>query len=292
MARIAWIGTGIMGASMCGHLMAAGHEARIFNRTRSRAADLERAGARWCESPAEAAQGAEFVFTMVGLPSDVDDVVLGPDGVLESMEAGGIFIDMTTSSPDLAAHIYEKAAAKDVSGLDAPVSGGDVGAREATLAIMVGGERRAFDRALPLFELMGKTVVHMGGPGAGQHTKMSNQILIASTMIGVVESLLYASKAGLDRDLVVDVIGRGAAASWSLNTLGRRITSEDFSSGFLIRHFIKDMGLALDEARRMGLALPGLALVHQFYMAASAMGMDNLCTQALYTVCERLNGRV
>ncbi len=289
---VGWIGTGVMGKSMCGHLVKAGHKVRIFTRTRAKADDLLKAGATWAESPAEAAAGRAFVFSMVGLPSDVEQVYLGKDGIFSAAEPGTIACDMSTSEPSLAITLAEEGAKRSIMVLDAPVSGGDVGARDGKLAIMVGGEKAAFDRALPLFRLMGETIALMGGPGSGQHTKMANQILIASTMMGVVESLLYAEKAGLGLDAVIDIIGKGAAASFSLNNLGRRIAKGDYAPGFYIKHFIKDMGIALSEAGRMRLALPGLALVNQFYTAAQAMGLENLGTQGLYKVMININSNI
>ncbi len=287
--RIGWIGTGVMGQSMCGHLMNAGHRLTVYNRTRDKAAALLDQGAAWADTPAAVAQASDIVFTMVGFPDDVHEVVLGDAGVLAGTSAGDTIVDMTTSSPDLARSIDRACAKKDVRALDAPVSGGDIGAREATLAIMVGGDQPVFDAIRPLFDIMGKTISLMGSAGAGQHTKMTNQILIAGTMIGVVESLLYAQKAGMDAHQVIDVIGKGAASSWSINTLGRRIADGDFDPGFYIKHFVKDMGIALEEARRMRLSLPGLALVHQFYVSAMAMGWQNLGTQGLYRVLEAMN---
>ncbi len=288
--KVGWIGTGVMGKSMCGHILAAGHEVRLYTRTRVKAADLLAAGALWCSTPREVAAGSGVVFTMVGFPSDVEQVYLGGDGILAGVPSRAIVCDMSTSEPSLARRIASEASKLSVAALDAPVSGGDVGAREAKLAIMVGGERAAFEETLPLFRLMGETIALMGGPGSGQHTKMANQIIIASSMVGVVESLLYAFRAGLGLDAVIDVIGKGAAASFSLNNLGRRIVKGDFAPGFFIKYFVKDMGIALDEARRMRLALPGLALVNQFYVAAMALGYENLGTQGLYKVLMALNG--
>ena len=287
--RVAWIGTGVMGRSMCGHLLQAGYPVKVYNRSRAKAEALAAQGATVCSSPAEAAQDCHLVFSIVGFPRDVEQVLLGQDGALPALQPGAALIDMTTSEPSLAVRIHAEAGKRGVQALDAPVSGGDLGAREATLAIMVGGEQAVFERVLPLFQCMGKNVRLMGGPGAGQHTKMSNQILIAGTMIGVVESLLYARKAGLPLDPVIDVIGSGAAGSWSINNLGRRIAKNDFDPGFFIKHFVKDMGIALAEARAMNLSLPGLALVQQFYLAAQAQGLENLGTQGLYKVLERLN---
>jgi len=287
--NIGWIGTGVMGLSMCGHLIDAGHRLTVFNRTREKAAPLLDKGAAWAETPKDVARSSDVVFTMVGFPKDVDAVILGDDGVLAGTKPGDTVVDMTTSSPDLAQTIHRECRAKGVLALDAPVSGGDVGARQATLAIMAGGDQPVFDAVRPLFEIMGETICLMGAAGAGQHTKTTNQILIAGTMIGVVESLLYACRAGMDAHGIIDVIGKGAASSWCINTLGRRIADGDFDPGFYIKHFVKDMGIALEESRRMRLSLPGLALVHQFYVAAMAMGWENLGTQGLYKVLEAMS---
>lgn len=289
MSTIAWIGAGVMGKSMCGHLLAAGHSVRVHTRTKTSADTLVADGAEWCDTPAQAVAGAEFVFSIVGYPTDVRNVYLGENGIVASAAAGTVLVDMTTSEPSLAQEIHAAATARGLSSLDAPVSGGDLGARNATLAIMVGGEQDSFDRTLPLFEKMGQNIRLMGGPGAGQHTKMSNQILIAGTMIGVVESLVYAVRSGLDVDAVIDVIGSGAASSWSINNLGRRIAQGDFAPGFFVKHFVKDMGIALAEARKMNISLPGLALVEQLYVAVMAQGMENLGTQALYKAILNLN---
>lgn len=289
MSKIGWVGIGVMGRSMCGHLLAAGHEVKVHTRTKASAQSTIAAGAQWCDTPGDVARGSEFVFTIVGYPADVRAVYLGEGGLVDQAAPGAVLVDMTTSEPALAAEIYQAARARGVAALDAPVSGGDLGARGASLAIMVGGEQEPFDRTLPLFEKMGKNIRLMGAPGAGQHTKMSNQILIAGTMIGVVESLLYAVKSGLDVDDVIDVIGSGAAGSWSINNLGRRIAKDDYDPGFFIKHFVKDMGIALAEARRMGIALPGLALVEQLYIAAMAQGLENMGTQALYIALKNLN---
>ena len=259
--KIGWIGTGIMGKSMCQHLIKAGYELYVYNRTRAKAAELEGQGATWCDTPAQVAENCGCVFVMVGYPADVRSVILGSGGVLEGLAEGGMLVDMTTSEPSLAREIYERAGQSEVAALDAPVSGGDIGAREGRLAIMVGGDKAAFDRCLPMFEVFGENIAYMGEAGAGQHTKMSNQVMIASTMVGVVESLRYAASAGLDQNAVIDIIGKGAAAAFSLNNLGRRIADRNFDPGFFIKHFVKDMGIALDEARRMKLMLPGLAMV-------------------------------
>ena len=227
---------------------------------------------------------------MVGFPADVEQVYLAEDGILAGARSGAILCDMTTSQPSLAVRIHDEARKKGAASIDAPVSGGDVGAREAKLAIMAGGDEPAFEALLPLFRKMGETIALMGGPGAGQHTKMANQIVITGNMIGMVEALLYTQKAGLGLDAMIDIVGKGAAASWSLNNLGRRIARGDFNPGFYIKHFVKDMGIALDEARRMNLSLPGLALVNQLYISAQALGMENLGTQGLYKVVAAMNG--
>lgn len=288
--NIGWIGTGVMGKSMSGHLQAAGHQLYVFNRTKSKADLLLEKGAIWCESPAEVAQKAEFVFTIVGYPKDVETTYLGEQGVLSVKGACRIIVDMTTSQPGLAQCLALTAAEKGVASLDAPVSGGDIGAKNATLAIMVGGDKNAYDEVLPLFQIMGKTIAYMGAAGAGQHTKMCNQILIAGTMIGVCECLLYASKVGLDQQGVIDIIGQGAAGSWSINNLGPRIVKGNYDPGFFVEHFIKDMGIALREAAALNLALPGLALVHQLYIALQAQGRGRNGTQALILALRTLNG--
>ncbi len=290
MSKVAWIGTGVMGRSMCAHIIEAGHSVQVYNRTKEKTDELVKTGAEWRSSPAEAAEGADFIFTIVGYPDDVEEVILGEQGVLKSAKEGAVLIDMTTSTPTLAESIYEEGRKRGVACLDAPVSGGDTGARNGSLAIMIGGDKKAFEKTSPFFDLMGENIKLMGGAGKGQHTKMSNQILIAGTMIGVVESLLYTYKAGMDMDEVIDVIGKGAASSWSINNLGRRIAKGDYDPGFYIKHFVKDMGIALAEARRMNLSLPGLALAHQFYVSAIALDWENLGTQGLYRVFEKMNG--
>jgi 3-hydroxyisobutyrate dehydrogenase len=279
--RIGWIGTGVMGASMCGHLLDHGYPVNVFNRTPERAEGLVERGARWCGDPTGAAVDAAVVVTMVGYPADVREVILGEGGVLAAMRAGTLLIDMTTSEPSLAREVAAAAQARGVEALDAPVSGGDLGAREATLVIMAGGSAEAFGRARPLLETLGRTIVHEGGPGAGQHTKMVNQIAIAAGMIGVCEALLYAHRAGLDVTRTLETISGGAAGSWSLSNLAPRTLRGDFAPGFKIDHFVKDLGIALAEARRMELALPGLALAEQLYIAAQAQGRGQRGTHAL-----------
>ena len=270
--RVGWIGTGVMGASMCGHLLEAGYPATVHNRTREKAEALLGRGAAWAATPAEVAAASDVVFTIVGYPADVRSVILGPEGVLAGAREGATVVDMTTSEPSLAVEIHEAAQAKGVAAIDAPVSGGDVGARNATLSIMVGGDEDAVERVRPLFEAMGKTIVRQGGPGAGQHTKMVNQILIATGMIGVCEALLYGYRAGLDLETVLESVAGGAAGSWSLSNYGPRMLAGNFDPGFMVEHFVKDMGIALSEARRMNLSLPGLALAEQLYVALDRPG--------------------
>lgn len=290
MTQIGWIGTGVMGAPMAGHLLEAGHRLRVFNRTRDRASALLEAGAAWAESPAEVAAGAEVVFLMLGYPDDVRETVLGEGGLLAAMQPGSLLIDMTTSVPTLAAEIAAAGAERHVAALDAPVSGGDVGARNAALVIMVGGEQRAFERALPLLDVLGRKVTRHGGPGSGQHTKMMNQIAIAAGMIGVCEALLYAHRAGLDVEQALETIKDGAAGSWSLSNYGPRLLKGDLAPGFKIDHFLKDLGIALAEARRMNLALPGTGLAEQLYLAARSQGLGANGTQALALALARLSG--
>ncbi|MEX0866307.1 MAG: NAD(P)-dependent oxidoreductase [Pirellulales bacterium] len=288
--RIGWIGAGVMGRSMCGHLLDAGYEVTLFNRTRRKAQPLLDRGAAWADSPREVAEMADVVFTIVGYPRDVREVILGDNGALAGCQPGNVIVDMTTSEPTLAVEIAESAAARDVLSIDAPVSGGDVGAREARLSIMIGGDEATVAALQPLWQLMGKTIVRQGGPGAGQHAKMVNQTLIASGMIGVCEALLYAHRAGLDLETVLQSVSSGAAGSWSLSNLAPRIIRGDFAPGFFVEHFLKDMGIALAEARRMQLALPGLALAEQLYQAAAAQGHARNGTHALQLALAKLSG--
>jgi 3-hydroxyisobutyrate dehydrogenase len=289
MMKIGWIGTGIMGGPMAGHLLAAGYELYIFNRTRDKAESLLNSGAHWCKSPAEVADNVEMIFTMVALPVDVEEVYLGKNGIFSIQTSCRIVVDMTTSRPVLAQTIAKTAEEQGIDSLDAPVSGGDIGARNAALAIMVGGKKEVFHTVFPLFQLMGQTISYMGGSGAGQHTKMCNQILVAGSMIGVCESLLYADKAGLDQKSVINIIGKGAAACWSINNLGPRIVSGNYEPGFVVEHFIKDMGIALQEADAVGLTLPGLALVHKLYLELKERGHGRLGTHALMLALKELN---
>ncbi len=279
--KIGWIGTGVMGASMCGHLLDKGFSATCFTRSKSKADGLLEKGAEWADSPRAVAEKSDVIFTIVGFPQDVREVMLGSNGALAGSKEGNILVDMTTSEPSLAVEIAEAAQAKGVHSVDAPVSGGDVGAREARLSIMIGGDKEVVDALQPCWDAMGKTVVHQGEAGAGQHTKMVNQTLIASAMIGVCEALLYGYKAGLDLPTVMESVASGAAGSWSLSNLGPRIIGNNFDPGFFVEHFIKDMGIALAEAKGMGLSLPGLALAHQLYLAVQAQGHGRDGTHAL-----------
>jgi 3-hydroxyisobutyrate dehydrogenase len=287
--RIGWIGTGVMGRSMCGHLVEAGYSATVFNRSPEKTKELVDRGATLASSPREVALNSDVVFTIVGFPSDVESVILGADGVLAGCTAGMTIVDMTTSRPALAAQIAQQAAAQEVASIDAPVSGGDTGARNAALSIMIGGDAQAVKRMDPLLQLMGKTIVHQGGPGSGQHTKMVNQTLIASGMIAVCEAMLYAHKIGLDLPTVLKSVASGGAASWALSNLAPRMIENDFDPGFFVEHFIKDMRIALDEAAAMNLSLPGLALAHQLYQAVAAQGHDKDGTQALVLALAKLN---
>jgi 3-hydroxyisobutyrate dehydrogenase len=288
--RLGWIGTGVMGQSMCSHLIAKGFSLTVYNRTKAKAQSLLSKGAAWGATPKQVAQESDVVFAIVGFPRDVREVFLGQEGALAGSKRGTILVDMTTSEPSLAVEIYEAAKAKGVHAVDAPVSGGDVGAREARLSIMIGGDREAVDALAPCWEAMGKTIIHQGGPGAGQHTKMVNQTLIAANMIGVCEALLYAYKAGLDLPTVLQSVAPGAAGSWSLSNLGPRIIANNFDPGFFVEHFIKDMRIALDEAEKMGLSLPGLALAKQLYVSLQSQGHGRDGTHALELALARMAG--
>ena len=287
--RIGWIGLGVMGRSMCGHIIDRGFAATVYTRTAETADSVLTKGAEWANGPKAVAEQSDVVFTIVGFPSDVREVVLGPDGALAGCEAGDVLVDMTTSEPSLAVEIYDAARAKGVASVDAPVSGGDVGAQDARLSIMIGGDEDIVEALDPCWEAMGKAIVHQGRPGSGQHTKMVNQTLIASGMIGVCEGLLYAYRAGLDLDTVMKSVASGAAGSWSLSNLGTRMIANNFDPGFFVEHFVKDMGIALAEASRMKLALPGLALAHQLYTAVQAQGGGRKGTHALHLAMASLS---
>jgi 3-hydroxyisobutyrate dehydrogenase len=288
-ADVGWIGLGVMGTSMCGHLLDAGHRVTVHTRARGRAAALTERGATWAPTPRDVAARSDVTFSIVGFPADVREVLLGPEGALLGARPGSVLVDMTTSEPALAQEIHSLAAEVGVDALDAPVSGGDVGARNGTLSIMVGGDTDALARVSPLLEAMGESIVHQGGPGAGQHAKMVNQILIATTMIGVCEALLYGYRAGLDLDVVMRSVSSGAAGSWSLSNLAPRMLRGDYAPGFSVRHFLPDMEIALGEARRMDLALPGLALAHELYLALRAQGGAADGTHALVLALARLS---
>lgn len=279
--RLGWIGTGVMGSSMCGHLLAAGYTITVYNRTKAKAEPLLERGAHWADSPKAVAEASDIIFTIVGFPRDVREVILGSNGVLAGCKPGNIIVDMTTSEPALAREIAAEAKKRGVYSVDAPVTGGDIGARQATLSIMVGGEEEAVQAVWPCFERMGKTIVHHGGPGAGQHAKLANQIVIAGNMVGMCEGLLYAYKAGLDLEKFLQSVGAGSGNSWAVTNLAPRILRNNFDPGFFIEHFIKDMAIALDEARQMNLSLPGLGLIQQLYMSSQAQGYGRCGTHAL-----------
>jgi 3-hydroxyisobutyrate dehydrogenase len=286
---IGWIGTGVMGLSMCAHLVAAGYPLRVHTRTRAKAEPLLDRGALWEKTPQAVAARAEIIVTMVGFPADVRDVYFSAWGVLAGAQPGSLLIDMTTTEPSLSREIAAAAAVRGLQAIDAPVSGGDVGARNATLSIMIGGERAAIERARPLLERLGKTLIHQGGPGAGQDTKLCNQIVIAGTMIGVCESLLYGYQAGLDLATMLQSIRGGAAACWTLDHLAPKILHRDFEPGFFVEHFVKDMGIALQEATRRSLTLPGLSLAHTLYEKVVALGHGRSGTHALMLALEELS---
>ena len=288
--RIGWIGTGVMGRWMCQHAMTAGFTATVYNRSRDKAQPLLDAGATFADSPKAVAAASDVVFAIVGFPRDVREVFLGEHGALAGAKPGTVLVDMTTSEPGLAVEIEAAAKAKGVFALDAPVTGGDVGAKNATLSIMVGGDTVVADAVAPLFACMGKTVVRHGGPGAGQHAKMVNQILIASTMVAVCEGLLYAHKAGLDPEQVLKSVSVGAAGSKALEVLAPRMLRRDFEPGFYVEHFLKDMGIALAEAEKMNLCLPGLGLAKQLFESVRALGYGRKGTQALLLALEAMSG--
>lgn len=285
--NIGWIGTGVMGASMAGHLADAGYPLFVYNRTKARADALVAKGARWCESPKEVGEKSDIVFSIVGMPNDVESVLMGENGAVHGLREGGILCDMTTSSPALAESMAEAAKAKGVTVLDAPVTGGDVGAQNATLSIFVGGDKDAYETVKPLLDLMGQKIMHCGKAGMGQQAKMANQAAVAGVMFSVCESLVYAAKAGLDVRLWHNLVSTGAAGSIAMQNFGLRIMDGDFKPGFFIEHFVKDLGLVLDECRRMNLVLPGVALADQLYRSMQARGQGKKGTQALIeAICE------
>jgi 3-hydroxyisobutyrate dehydrogenase len=287
---IGWIGTGVMGSSMVKHLLDKGYQGFVYTRTREKASGALAKGATWAENTETLAAKSNVIITMVGYPRDVKEVYFGDKGILVHARAGSTLIDMTTTSPSLALEIYNKALQQGLYALDAPVSGGDIGARNASLSIMAGGDKEVFDALIPIFETMGKKIVYQGSAGSGQHTKMCNQIVIAGTMIGMCESLLYGYKAGLDLPAMLSSVSGGAAACWSLDNLAPRILRRDFEPGFFVEHFIKDMSIALEEAKRMNLSLPGLSLVRQLYQSVQALGYGRKGTHALMLALENMAG--
>ncbi|WP_432354782.1 NAD(P)-dependent oxidoreductase [Sporosarcina sp. A2] len=282
MKTISFIGTGVMGASIVNHILQAGHSVTVHTRTKEKADELLSAGAKWAPTIADAVQDADVIFTMVGMPTDVEEIYFKEDGILANGTHGQVVVDMTTSSPALAKKIEKAAMDKGMSSLDAPVSGGDVGAKNGTLSIMCGGEETVFNRVQPIFALFGSQIVLQGPAGAGQHTKMSNQLAIATNMIGVCEALVYAEKAGLDPERVLQSISPGAAGSWSLSNLGPRMLAGNFEPGFYTKHFLKDLRIALDEANAMSLELPGLKLAIGLYEDLMAKGCGDKGTQVLF----------
>ena len=280
---IGFVGLGVMGKSMVSHLLKGGYKAHVYTRTKSKAEDILTTGAIWQDSPADVAKVADVIITIVGYPADVEEVYFGDSGIINNAKTGSVVIDMTTSSPELAVKIHNEADQKGIQALDAPVSGGDVGARQGKLSIMVGGDKATYEDVKPLFELMGENIIFQGQAGSGQHCKMANQIAIASNIMGVCESIRYAEKAGLDPSVVLQSISAGAAASWSLSNLAPRMLKGDFEPGFYIKHFIKDMGIAIQSAENIGLDASGLILAKSLYDKLAAEGKEDLGTQALYT---------
>jgi len=287
---VGWIGTGVMGSPMCGHLMdKKGYKTLVYNRTKGKADDVVEKGAEFKE-PQEIAKEADFVFLMLGYPHDVEAMTLGPDGVVQHMKEGAVLIDHTTSSPKLAEQIHEEAKKRGVGSIDAPVSGGDIGAKNGQVVAMCGGDQETFDKALPLMETYSKAAKLMGDAGKGQHTKCVNQIMIASTMVGLSEAMIYSHKAGLEISPWIELLNGGAAGSFSLEKLGPRMLKRDFDPGFYVEHFIKDLGIALEEAKNMGLSVPGTSSAHQLYLSLAANGGSRDGTQAILKVFESLNG--
>ncbi|MBO3650101.1 MULTISPECIES: NAD(P)-dependent oxidoreductase [Bacillus amyloliquefaciens group] len=279
---VGFIGLGVMGNSMATHILEAGYPVLVYTRTKQKAEEILNKGAVWQETVKDLSEKADIIITMVGYPSDVEDIYLGENGILRHAKEGTFVIDMTTSKPSLAKKIAEQAKEKSIHALDAPVSGGDIGARNGTLAIMAGGEKEAFEACLPLFSVMGENIQYQGPAGSGQHTKMCNQIAIAAGMVGVAEAMAYAEKSGLNPEQVLKSITTGAAGSWSLSNLAPRMLKGDFAPGFYVKHFIKDMGIALEEAELMGEEMPGLALAKSLYDKLSAQGEENSGTQSIY----------
>ncbi|MFA9399327.1 MAG: NAD(P)-dependent oxidoreductase [Clostridiaceae bacterium] len=284
---IGFVGTGVMGASMASHILDAGYSVLVYNRTKSRAASLIEKGAIWKDSVQDLSKESDIIITIVGYPKDVEEIYFGENGILSNTKSGSYIIDMTTSKPNLAIKIYEAAKLKNIHSLDAPVSGGDIGAKNGTLTIMVGGDKEAFEKIKPILEIMGKNIVHQGKAGSGQHTKMCNQIAIASNIIGVCEAMTYAKSAGLDPETVLQSIGSGAAGSWSLSNLAPRMIKGDFEPGFYVKHFVKDMNIALSEASDMDLKTPGLKLSKSLYDELIKQGKENKGTQVLFELLDK-----
>jgi 3-hydroxyisobutyrate dehydrogenase len=288
--KIGWIGTGIMGAPMAMHLVDAGYDVSVYSRTKSKSEKLITRGCDWYDTPSAIAENCQVIFTIVGYPQDVEEVYFGRDGIIQTIQENAVAIDMTTTLPALAVKIHQAAREKGAWSIDAPVSGGEIGAINGALSVMIGGDEEVVNQVLPILEKFSKKMVYQGKAGSGQHTKMCNQITIAGTMIGVCECLIYSHKAGLDPETVLKSIGGGAAACWTLENLAPRIVHGDFEPGFMVEHFIKDLGIALEEAERMKLSLPGLALAKQLYLSLMATGMGTKGTQALYLALERMSG--
>ncbi len=287
--KIGFIGTGVMGKSMCLNIMKGGYNnIFVYNRTKEKASELIENGAIWCDSVSDVAKECDIIFSIVGYPKDVEETYLGEAGIINSAKEGAIIVDMTTSKPSLAIEIYDMAKSHNISSLDAPVTGGDLGAKNGTLSIFVGGDEDAYNKIKPILDCMGKSIALMGPSGSGQHSKMANQISIASNIAGTVETLIYAKKAGLDLDKILELVGSGSAASWQFSNMGSRITSGDFEPGFYIKHFVKDMGIAIEESEKMGLNLEVLKLVKSFYDKAIELGYENLGTQGLYKVLDEI----
>ncbi len=287
--KIGWIGTGIMGKPMAMHLLNAGYTVNVNNRTKSKAQELIDKGCTWYDTPAELAKDSDIVVTIIGYPKDVEQVYFGANGIFEEIKQNTILIDMTTTKPSLAVKIGEQAERAGADFIDAPVSGGEIGAINGTLSIMIGGDKKTVDMIMPVFGVFGKSMVYQGAAGSGQHTKMCNQITIAGTMIGICESLIYGYKAGLDLTTMLGSISKGAAGCWGLDVLAPKIVAGDYAPGFMVDHFVKDLGIALEEAEAMDLSLPGLALVRQLYISLKADGKGTSGTQALYLVLEKLS---
>ena len=285
--KIGFIGVGVMGAPMVQNLMKKGHELSVYNRTKEKAAGVIAAGAKWCESAGACAKDQDVVITIVGYPKDVEEVYFAPGGILDSAAPGTVLIDMTTTSPRLSERIYAAAKEKGMTALDAPVSGGDVGAQKGTLAIMVGGDREAFDRMQEVFAAMGTNIRYMGGAGCGQHTKMANQIAISGCIAAVCEAIAYAEACGLKPQEMFDAISTGAAGSWQLTNNGQKIIDGNYAPGFYVKHFIKDMNIALEEAKDRDLPLDVLKLVRDKYDELAAAGGGDEGTQALIQVLRK-----